>query len=72
MVKEYFSKFSDFIKSNNLPQIKNFIHTYVERIDVYKDKITVTFKVAFDFTNDADSGLKYTFDTTVERANLVA
>lgn len=72
MVRNYFSKFSDFIKQRDYPEIKRIINNYVDRVDVYKDKVTVTFKVAFDFDNCADGELKYTFDSTIGRDNLVA
>jgi len=40
--------FEEFIKSNfNLPECRQFIQQYVERVDVYMDYIEVTYKVAF-------------------------
>ncbi len=48
------------------------IMVYVERVDVYKYTITVTFKVTFDFISNTDCGFKYIFDIFIERANLAA
>lgn len=46
MVTQYIGSFKDYVLKRDKPQIKRMLASYVKRVDVFKDKITVTFKIA--------------------------
>ena len=46
MVTQYIGSFKDYVLKRDKPQIKRMLANYVKRVDVFKDKITVTFKIA--------------------------
>ena len=45
MVTQYIGSFKDYVLKRDKPQIKRMLANYVKRVDVFKDKITVTFKI---------------------------
>lgn len=46
MVMQYIGAFKDYVLKRDKPQIKRMLANYVKRVDVFKDRITVTFKIA--------------------------
>lgn len=70
IVREYFSQFKMYVEQRNIPQVKKYIESYVERIDVYPDTIKVTFKVAFFFCSDLPQDLYYKFTAETTRCSL--
>lgn len=46
MVTQYIGSFKDYVLKRDKPQIKRMLANYVKRVDVFKDRITVTFKIA--------------------------
>ncbi len=65
MVRSYFSNFKTLVEQKNFPQIKRFIDSYVERVDVFQDTVKVTFKVAFSLCQSGD--VVYYFEREVDR-----
>lgn len=63
MVREYLGSVKEFILKRDKPQIKKFIDSYVERVDVYMDKVKVTLKVALG----SEQSLEYAFDQHSDR-----
>ncbi len=46
MITQYIGSFKDYVLKRDKPQIKRMLSSYVQRVDVFKDRITVTFKIA--------------------------
>jgi site-specific DNA recombinase len=51
----------DFVKTRNIPECRNFIESYVERVDLYADRVEVRFKIhvpdeAMDSVSPLQSG----------------
>ncbi|MCL2578700.1 MAG: recombinase family protein [Oscillospiraceae bacterium] len=69
MVRGYLGSFREFVKRRDIPQIKVFIDSYVERVEVFQTHVKLTLKVAFleDSSHSLDS---YTFDVNTSRRQL--
>lgn len=65
MVRGYFSNFKTLVEQRDFPQIKRFLDSYIDRIDVYDETIKVTFKVAFSLCPNGD--YVYHFEREVAR-----
>lgn len=68
MVRNYLSSFKQFVLKRDKPQIKKFIDSYVERVDVYHEKVKVTFKVCLD--HDQLKNVEYSFEKDASREEL--
>lgn len=68
MVRNYLSSFKQFVLKRDKPQIKKFIDSYVERVDVYQDKVKVTFKVSL--SNNQLENVEYSFEKDANRKEL--
>ncbi len=68
MVIEYLSSFKHFVLRRDKPQIKKFIDSYVERVDVFKDNVKVTFKVSLGIKQLKD--VEYSFEKDASREEL--
>jgi site-specific DNA recombinase len=44
-VSELLNRSRDFIKAHNIPECRNFINSYIERVKVYHDRVEVFFKI---------------------------
>lgn len=51
MIRTTLDKFKQFVRTRNIPEVAQFIRSYVERVEIGKDNIKVTFKAAFAFTH---------------------
>lgn len=51
-VKKLFRMFRSFVTERNIPECKNFIQNYVDRVIVYRDHIEVIFNVVFNILKD--------------------
>lgn len=71
MVRSYISQFKQFVQTRDVPQIKNFIDSYVQHVDVYKEYVKVTFKVALSFCLDEQSENIYHFSEEISRRGLL-
>ena len=54
MIRETLTNFKQFVQTRNIPEVSRFINSYVERVEVFRDDVTVTFKAAFDFTRGVE------------------
>ena len=70
MVRGYLGSFREFVLKRDIPQIKKFNDSYVERVDVYKEKVIVTFKVALSDGLDQSQTLSYRFEKDTNRQTL--
>lgn len=68
MVAKYLLSFKAFVLKRDKPQIKKFIDSFVERVDVYRESVKVTFKIILP-TNQ-DKPLQYLFETNAKREQL--
>lgn len=68
MVRNYLSSFKQFVLKRDKPQIKKFIDSYVERVDVYQNKVKVTFKVSL--SNNQLENVEYSFEKDANRKEL--
>ena len=64
-VKEIIRKSGEFIRTHNLTECRNFIDSYIERVDVYNDKVDITFKVNV-FDKDTGTVSKMKSESTKE------
>lgn len=46
MVTQYIGSFKDYVLKRDKPQIKRMLSSYVQRVDMFKERITVTSKIA--------------------------
>lgn len=67
-VREYLGAFRSYVKNRDIPQMKKFIDSYIERVEVFNDRVKVTFKVAFSFCGDFDNC--YCFEVKQRRNRL--
>ena len=51
MIRATLTQFQEFVRTQNIPEVTRFIRSYVERVEVGRDEISVTFKAAFSFTH---------------------
>jgi len=70
MVRGYLSSFAIHIKQRNLPKIKEFIKAFVEKVEVYNDRVKVTFKVAFFFEETGTQRSTISFEEERDRQLL--
>ncbi|MEM1485549.1 recombinase family protein [Oscillospiraceae bacterium PP1C4] len=68
MVQQYLGSFKHFILKRDKPQIKKFIDSYVERVDVFKDKVKVTFKISLGVNQLKN--VEYSFEKNTSRKEL--
>lgn len=54
MIRKTLVDFKHFVKTRNIPEVAKFIHTYVERVEVHRNDVKVTFKAAFAFTRGVE------------------
>lgn len=54
MIRETLTHFKHFVQTRNIPEVARFISTYVERVEIFKDDVKVTFKAAFAFTRGVE------------------
>lgn len=59
--------FKKFITERDIPECKKFIDSYVERVEVFKEHVEVTFKVAFSLRKKEDC---YYFKSSIVIKNL--
>ena len=58
-------------KGKNIPQIKNFIDSYVESVEVFREHIEVTLRVAFSHVQgENESNEAYHFSVQISRRQL--
>ncbi|MCL2578710.1 MAG: recombinase family protein [Oscillospiraceae bacterium] len=69
MVKSYLGSFREFVKRRDIPQIKAFIDSYVEKAEVFQTHVKLTLKVAF-LEGSSHSLDSYTFDVNTSRRQL--
>ncbi len=59
MIVDLIKKSSEFVRTRNIPECKNFINSYIEQVVVYGDRVEVVFKVHVpDAENDSIVPLK--------------
>lgn len=68
VVRQYLSSFKTYILKRDMPQIKKFIDSYVERVDVYRDKVKVKFKVLLSV--DEQNTVEYAFENAASRKEV--
>ena len=54
MIRETLTNFKQFVQTRNIPEVSRFINSYVEKVQVFKDDVKVTFVAAFAFTRGVD------------------
>lgn len=59
MVEQYIGDFKDYVLKRDKPQIRRMLVSYLEKVDVYKDKITVTFKIAVPDTQNQEVAIRF-------------
>jgi len=73
MVRGYLSSFQEFVKQRDIPQIKTFIDSYVDRAEVFQTHVNLIFKIALtegsSHASDT-SNTTYTFGITASRRQL--
>ena len=69
MVSGYLGNFREFVRQRDIPQIKTFLDSYVERVEVFQTHVRVVFKMALvqDCGRTLDT---YTFDESISRRQL--
>lgn len=50
MLKQMIGMFQQFVREKNVPECKKFIQAFVQRVDVFKEHVEVTFKVPSSFS----------------------
>ena len=72
-VKKALQKFNQYIKENNTPEIKAFLHSYIDKIVINEDDVEVFFKICSDnYNHEAtkeESG-KVLVDVEISRKEL--
>lgn len=68
MIREYLGSFKQFILKRDKPQIKKFVNAYVERVDIYHDKVKVTLKVSL--SSDQQKNIEYSFEKDASREEI--
>jgi len=73
MVRGYLSSFREFVKQRDIPQIKTFIDSYVDKAEVFQTHVNLIFKIALtegsSHASDT-SNTTYTFGITASRRHL--
>lgn len=59
MVKSYIDKFKEHLLKRDKPQLKRMISSFVDRVDVYNDKVSVTFKIAVPDAQDNEVAISF-------------
>lgn len=54
MVEKYIGCFKEYVLKRDKPQIRRMLSSYLDRVDVYKDRITVTFRIAVPDTQNQE------------------
>jgi len=70
MVRGYLSSFREFVKERDIPQIKTFIDSYVEKVEVYQTHVNLTFRIALTEGSSQSTDTAYTFVITASRRQL--
>lgn len=70
MVGQYLSGFKEVLSKRDMPQIKRLIEAYVERVDVYHDEMTATFKIELPIRKEGNP--TYHFERNIRRNGLKA
>jgi len=52
MIVELINRSKDFVRTKNIPEIRQFIHAYIEKIVVYRDTVECVFKIAVPNEDD--------------------
>ena len=68
MVRQYLSTFKSFVLKRDKPQIKKFIDSYVERVDVYRDKVIVKLRVSLSL--DEQNTVTYAVEDGASRKEV--
>jgi len=66
-VRKLFSMFRSFVEERNIPECKKFIHNYVDKVVVYKDRVEVIFNVVFSVMKKQEA---YKMSSTVRKSTL--
>lgn len=66
-IRKLFSMFRGFVKERNIPECKKFIHNYVDRVIVYKDRVEVIFSVVFSVLKEQEA---YKIKSAVSKSTL--
>gem|GEM_PF-3745556 len=59
MVEKYIGCFKDYVLKRDKRQIRRMLPSYLDRVDVYKDKITVTFRIAVPDTQNQEVAISF-------------
>lgn len=59
MVEKYIGCFKEYVLKREKPQIRRMLSSYLDRVDVYKDKITVTFRIAVPDTQNQEVAISF-------------
>lgn len=62
------AKLKEFAKTSHREEVRAMVQNYVERVTVFRDRIEVVFKVAFDF--HTDKPITYNCESSVSRNEL--
>lgn len=62
-----FGRFRQYIREQNVPEIKKFIGSYIDKVIVFKDHV----EVVFFFCPDANESEPYSFRASVKRRTLI-
>jgi site-specific DNA recombinase len=54
MLKKMIGMFQQFVREKNVPECKKFIQAFVQKVDVFKDHVEVTFKVPSSFSTQTE------------------
>lgn len=68
MIREYLGSFKQFILKRDKPQIKKFIDAYVERVEVFHEKVKVVLKVSL--SSDQQKNIEYSFEKDASREEI--
>jgi hypothetical protein len=57
-IRGLFALFRDAIKRKDVPEIKKFVDSYIQKVVVYRDRVEVTFRVSVPDAGPADKSLE--------------
>jgi site-specific DNA recombinase len=66
-IRKLFSMFWGLIKERNIPECKRFIHNYVDRVIIYKDRVEVILSVVFSVLKEQED---YKIKSAVKKSIL--
>lgn len=67
-VEQNLSKLKEFAKTSHREEVRAMVQNYVERVTVFRDRIEVVFKVAFD--SNTDKPITYNCESSLSRNEL--